>query len=125
MRNGEQTEAQIIDLVRQVADEVYDPCSMAIGLNVGLAEMGLIREIAAAPGFEGWEVRIRLRLTSPGCQYFFYFQEEMERRLLMHAEIASIRVEWDQVLDWTPDDLSSSAKAKIERRNKLVLHPRA
>jgi metal-sulfur cluster biosynthetic enzyme len=113
-----QAPAQLIELARQVADEVCDPCGMAIGLNVGLAEMGLIRELDVQPGQRGWHVRMRLRLTSPGCQYFFFFREELEKRLLAHPEFASVDIEWDQELDWTPADIALSARSRIEARSR-------
>lgn len=119
MRVSLGTEEEVRDLARKVADEVHDPCSMAIGLNVGLAEMGLIREIAATGSPEGWRVRIRLRLTSPGCQYFFSFQEQLEARLLAHDGVVEVRVEWDEVLDWTPVDMAASVRARIEERRRL------
>lgn len=119
------TEEQITELARHVADEIHDPCSMAIGLNVGLAEMGLIREIAATSGPEGWRVRVRLRLTSPGCQYFFSFREQLETRLLAHEGVAEVRVEWDEHLDWTPADMAASVRKKIEQRNRLQHRPRS
>jgi metal-sulfur cluster biosynthetic enzyme len=113
-----QTSEQMIELARQVADDVCDPCGMAIGLNVGLAEMGLIRELDVQPEPNGWHVRMRLRLTSPGCQYFFFFREELEKRLLAHPEFASAAIEWDQELDWTPADMAQSARSRIDARSR-------
>ncbi len=115
---GTATEAEIRELVRCVADEIHDPCSMAIGLNVGLAEMGLVREIAAIASPEGWRVRVRIRLTSPGCQYFFSFQEQLETRLLEHDEVAEVRVEWDEQFDWNPADMAASVRKRIEERSR-------
>ncbi len=115
---GTATEAQVRELVRRVADEIHDPCSMAIGLNVGLAEMGLIREIAATTSPEGWRVRVQIRLTSPGCQYFFSFQEQLESRLLAHDGMSEVRVEWDEQFDWTPADMAASVRTRIDERNR-------
>jgi metal-sulfur cluster biosynthetic enzyme len=112
--------AQVETLVRSVADGIYDPCSMAIGLNVGLTEMGLIREITVEPGVDGWRIDVRIRLTSPGCQYFFYFQQELEARLLSHPTVAEVAVHWDERLDWTPEDLAPSAREKIAARQQRL-----
>jgi metal-sulfur cluster biosynthetic enzyme len=120
IHHGGLSRPQIDELVRDIADQVYDPCSMAIGLNVGLTEMGLVRQVAADPVGDGWNVRVRLRLTSPGCQYFFYFKQELERRLLGHSSIVGAAVDWDETLDWTPEDLAASAREKIERRRRLL-----
>lgn len=115
---------QIVHLVRAVSNQVYDPCSMAMGVNVGLDEMGLVRDITAEPGPNGWNVRLRLRLTSPGCQYFFYFKEELEERLLAYECVSTVRVDWDERFDWTPDDFSETARGKISAGRTLLHRPR-
>lgn len=102
--------------VRSQADQVHDPCSMALGLNVGLSEMGLIRGVNTDRIGQAWSVGVRVRLTSPGCQYFFYFQEQLETRLLAHPQIACVEIIWDHVLDWTPEDMAASARERIARR---------
>ncbi len=87
-----------------------------MGLHVGLTEMGLVRSVTAERIAEGWNVQLHLRLTSPGCQYFFYFQQELEARLLEHPDIAVAAVHWDERLDWTPADLAPSAREKVAAR---------
>jgi len=106
---------------RQMADEVHDPCSMAIGLKIGLAEMGLIRHLSAEPGPEGWLITLTLRLTSPGCQYFYFFRESLEARIGAHPEVASVEILWDQTFDWTPDDFAPSAREKIDARQRRMI----
>ncbi len=113
------SEADVLAFVGETADGIYDPCSMAIGLNVGLVEMGLVRRITASPLDDGWDVAVQIRLTSPGCQYYFYFQEELEARLLDNPAIAKASVTWDPRLDWTPEDMAASAREKIEGRIRL------
>ena len=112
------------EFVRSQADRVYDPCSMAIGLNVGLAEMGLIRDITVAPAGPNWEVWVNIRLTSPGCQYFFFFQEQLQARLLSHPQIMRADVTWDHRLDWTPEDFSAGVRARIAQRMSLKPSPK-
>lgn len=115
---------QILHLVRSVANQVHDPCSMAMGLKIGLDDMGLVREVNATRAPNGWDVRLLLRLTSPGCQYFFYFREELEKRLLAYASVSTVRVEWDERLDWTPDDFSATAREKIAERTLSLYRAR-
>lgn len=109
--------------VRTRADEVHDPCSMAIGLNVGLSEMGLIRDVVVSPAGPDWVVHIQVRLTSPGCQYFFYFQEQLQSRLLSHPQIIRAAVTWDHHLDWTPEDMAESARRRIAQRMSRLPAP--
>ena len=106
---------------RRMADEVHDPCSMAIGLRIGLAEMGLIRHLWVDRDAAGWRVRMQLRLTSPGCQYFYYFRESLEERIGAHPAVASVEILWDQIFDWTPEDFAPSAREKIDARQRRLL----
>ena len=115
------SEEEVIALVRGVANEVYDPCGLALGFSIGLADMGLIRELKAERLMNGWSVTMRLRFTSPGCFYFVYFEREIRDRLKGVSQIQSLNIEWDQTLDWTPDDMSKPAQRKLkEYREKLL-----
>jgi metal-sulfur cluster biosynthetic enzyme len=116
------TESEVATLVRSVANDVYDPCGMAMGLKLGLVEMGIVREVTAAPGDEGWHVGVHLQLTSPGCQYFFYFQQELETRLTAHPDVSRVSIGWDNGLNWTPEDLHTSAREKLNTR-QILLQP--
>lgn len=116
------TENEVATLVRSVANDIYDPCGMAMGLKLGLVEMGIVNEVTAVPGDDGWHVGVHLQLTSPGCQYFFYFQQELESRLTEHPDVAKVTIGWDNGLNWTPEDLQASARAKLQAR-EVRLHP--
>jgi metal-sulfur cluster biosynthetic enzyme len=93
---------------------------MAVGVRLGLNEMGLLREVQAEPDAEGWSVRVRLRLTSPGCQYYFLFKDTLEERLAAHPQISRVVVDWDSALDWTPTDLSPEARDKLEEHRRAL-----
>lgn len=115
------SEEEVIALVRGVANEVYDPCGLALGVSIGIADMGLIRELKAERLTNGWRVNMRLRFTSPGCFYFVYFEREVRDRLKGVSQIQSLNIEWDQILDWTPDDMSKPAQRKLKQyREKLL-----
>lgn len=115
-----ETTPDVVAFAHKMADEVSDPCSMAIGLKIGLSEMGLVRSVTATLASEGWHVQVHLRLTSPGCQYFFYFRESLEERLLAHPDIHHVEIQWDQRLDWTPEDFSAAARERIDARQRLL-----
>jgi metal-sulfur cluster biosynthetic enzyme len=120
-----ETEEDVTAFAHAKADEVHDPCSMAIGLKIGLSEMGLVRHVTVAPAQGGWDLKLQLRLTSPGCQYFYYFRESLEERLNAHPDIVTAEVLWDQIFDWTPEDFAPSAQAKIDARQQLLqIQPR-
>ena len=111
---------EVIEYIRRTADTVHDPCGMAAGVRLGLNEMGLLRQIQTELEPEGWSVRVQLRLTSPGCQYFFLFKDNLEERLGAHPQISRAIVDWDPTLDWTPENLSTVARSKLEERRRSL-----
>ncbi|CAN5690510.1 hypothetical protein BH20ACI3_BH20ACI3_08760 [soil metagenome] len=121
MNNSLTSEEELITLVRSVANEVYDPCGLALGTSIGIADMGLIRSLSVERLENGWGVTLRLRFTSPGCFYFVYFEREIRDRLKGVRQIKSLNIEWDKVVDWTPEDISAAAQLKLkEYREKLL-----
>src|SRR3712207_5556106 len=106
---------EVLEYIRRIADTIHDPCGMATGVRLGLSEMGLLRRVETEPGVDGWSVRVQLRLTSPGCVYFFAFKDNLEERLTAHPQISRVDVDWDPSLDWTPEDLSPAARSKLEK----------
>ncbi len=114
-------EEDIRALVQAVANEIYDPCGLAQGVSIGLVDMGLLRTIEVRRIEGGWHVDLRLRLTTPGCFYFVYFEREIRGRLQAFPFITSLHIEWDDVFDWTPEDLSPSAQAKLASIRETLL----
>ena len=115
------SEEEVIALVRGVANEVYDPCGLAQGVSIGIADLGLIRSLKVERLESGWGVSLAIRLTSPGCFYFFYFEREIRDRLKAVPQIRSLTIEWDEVLDWTPEEMSESAHLKLKAHREKVL----
>jgi metal-sulfur cluster biosynthetic enzyme len=113
-----QDSRELLEYIRRTADTIHDPCGMATGVRLGLNEMGLVRRVETEPDAEGWSVRMQLRLTSPGCLYFFAFKDNLEERLTAHPQISRVVVDWDPSLDWTPEDLSPAARSKLEQRRR-------
>jgi metal-sulfur cluster biosynthetic enzyme len=92
-------------------DEIKDPCSVAGGVPMGLAELGLIDTIDISS--QG-EVAIRLRLTSPFCHMIGFFKTEVQRRVSGLPGITSVSLSADNGLDWSPDRISAPAQARRE-----------
>lgn len=106
------TEAEMIEMVREKANGIHDPCGLAQGAAIGLGDMGLIRKLAASRVGDGhWKVDLTLRFTSPGCLYFDYFER------CLHAAVADDGIElniyWDDQFDWTPSDMAEAARKKL------------
>lgn len=90
-------------------DEIKDPCSVASGVPMGLAELGLIDTIDISP--EG-DIAIRLRLTSPFCHMIGFFKTEVQRRVMGLPGVASVSLSADNGLDWSPDRIAPAAQAR-------------
>jgi metal-sulfur cluster biosynthetic enzyme len=76
---------------------------------MGLDEMGLVEHIAVE---SDGHVDIRLRLTSPTCVMVSYFKIQAEERVLKLPGVRSVAVVNDLGLDWSPEMMSSAAKAR-------------
>jgi metal-sulfur cluster biosynthetic enzyme len=90
-------------------DEIKDPCSVASGAPMGLAELGLIDTIDISAG---GEVSIRLRLTSPFCHMIGFFKTEVQRRVTALPGITSVSLSADNGLDWSPERIAPAAQAR-------------
>ena len=121
MDDSLKTEEDAIALVQRMINEVYDPGGLARGLSIGMVDMGLIRSSKVKPTEKGWDVTLRIRFTSAGCLYFPYFEREIRHRLEVYQQIEALNIEWDKVIDWTPEDLSEVAKSKLEKHNEKLL----
>jgi hypothetical protein len=58
---------EVLEYIRRTADGVPDPCGMAVGVRLGLNEMGLLREIQAELDAEGWNVPRRRAANTTSC----------------------------------------------------------
>ncbi|KUO50674.1 MAG: hypothetical protein APF78_03690 [Sphingomonadales bacterium BRH_c3] len=109
----------LMDRVREAANAVPDPCSMARNLNLGVADMGMIRNIRLEEVPSGrWSVTMLIRLTAPGCMYMPYFEEHLRREVTRLPDVDEFRIVWDDNFDWTPECLSPAAKEKVAARTR-------
>ena len=90
-------------------DEIKDPCSVANGTPMGLVEMGLIDQLEIT---DAGAVTIHLRLTSPFCHMIGFFKIEAQRLLSSLSHITSVALIADKGLDWSPDRMSPTARAR-------------
>ena len=95
-------------------DRVQDPCSVAGGTPMGLAEMGLVRSVDIS---DDGDVAVHLRLTSPFCHMIAFMQDETTKQVGSLPGVRSVRVDGDAGLDWSPDLIAPAAQ---ERRRRLL-----
>lgn len=99
--------------VRDACRKVVDPCSAALGSNLDVVEMGLVKSVAVEDG----HAEVDMRLTTPACHMVAYFHEEIEAEVGALAGIESVAVETDHGLEWSEELMSEEAK----RRRQAVL----
>ena len=120
---GLRSRDQVDAYVRERINEVTDPCSQALGVAIGLGDMGLVRALEVEPHGAGWSVRVTLRLTSPGCLYFVYFEESIRERIVDPA-IERLEISFDSGLDWTPEAMAPSAQRRLRAYRSRLLNGR-
>ena len=105
-------------------NQVLDPCSQAMGILIGLSDMGLVRELDVEPLDGGWSVRLTLRLTSPGCLYFVYFEESIRQRIT-DPSVKRLQIDFDSGLDWTPEAMAPQAQRRLRAYRSRLLKTRS
>ncbi|QSQ21343.1 DUF59 domain-containing protein [Pyxidicoccus parkwayensis] len=103
--------------VRSRIQDIPDPCSCATGVPLGIGEMGLIQSVACTEG----RVTVRLHITSPMCMMAAYFMREIEQRLVGQEGVASVHVEFDRELQWTPQDIHPDARERLAAKRISML----
>lgn len=93
-------------------DEIKDPCSLAAGTPMGLAEMGLVDAVEIS---ETGAVLVKLRLTSPFCHMIGYFTKEVSRRIKALPGVTAVDLQADNGLDWSPSRISPAATARRDQ----------
>ncbi len=98
-------------------DEVKDPCSVATGTPMGLAEMGLVRSVEIS---DDGEVDVVLRLTSPFCEMIGFLKSSAIGKIEDLPGVASVTVESDSGFDWSPEDMAPHLQQRREERLAAV-----
>ena len=93
-------------------DGIKDPCSIASGTPMGLAEMGLVDAVEIA---DTGAVMVKLRLTSPFCHMIGYFKKEAMRRIEALPGVTGVDLQADNGLDWSPSRISPAATARRDQ----------
>ncbi|MEU6643600.1 iron-sulfur cluster assembly protein [Saccharomonospora sp. NPDC046836] len=97
-------------------EDVIDPCSVATGMPLSLPGMGLVKDIEIESG----TVTVHMRLSSPGCYMLGFFTDEITDRVTRLRGITSVKVTFDEGLDWDPSFIRAE-EAQRRRRKFLAL----
>lgn len=102
-------------------DRVVDPCSAAMGLPIGLAELGLATVHVLDSNEAQAQVRVRLCLTSPCCAYGPTMAGAIEQELTALKWVRSASVEIDHAAMWTESRIAPEAAARLAMRRSTTI----
>lgn len=103
--------------VRAALDGVVDPCSVAAGAPLSLADMGLVRSVVV----DGGAVRVALAVTGPGCTFLGLLLGAARSAVEAVPGVREASVEIDTAAVWDPSWLSPSAAAALDDRRRRTL----
>lgn len=103
--------------IRQILDEIKDPCSVAASVPMGLNEMGIIKSVCVNP--DG-HVDIELRLTSPFCEMISFMRNEALSKIGGLPGVTGVSVRHDSGLDWDHDFIAPGAQARRRKRLDML-----
>jgi metal-sulfur cluster biosynthetic enzyme len=98
---------------------IIDPCSRAAGAPVGIAEMGLVRQIEVQNSPGGASIRVVIGVTEPGCLMGAAFVNDARKLLRALPGVAEVQVSMDHAFDWTPADMSPAYQARLEQLRQI------
>jgi metal-sulfur cluster biosynthetic enzyme len=98
-----------VERVRRALDRVVDPCSIATGVPITLADMGLVENVAVV----GAEARIRLRVTSPFCMHIGNMHERIVEVVGEVPGIEAVHLDVDDGTTWLPDMMAPAARRQL------------
>jgi metal-sulfur cluster biosynthetic enzyme len=101
--------------VRLALQNVVDPCSIATGVPISLAEMGLIKELSCSSG----DVQLTLRLTSPICWQAVNIMSAVEHAVMAVPGVRSVNCTLDPGSEWMPSMMSAGARERLRRVRPL------
>jgi FeS assembly SUF system protein len=92
------------DEVITVLKDCYDP-----EIPINIWDLGLVYDIA----IDGENIGVKMTLTAPGCMLGGMIAEEVKAKLKAINGVKDAKVELVFDPPWTPDKMSSEAKAQM------------
>jgi metal-sulfur cluster biosynthetic enzyme len=93
------------DIVEHLADALRAVIDPELGYSI--VDIGLVYDLAVEDGC----ARILLTTTTPGCPATNYIRQAVEERAASVPGISSVEVTMTWLPPWSPDRMSSEAKA--------------
>ena len=119
--------AELLEVkVRDVLNQIVDPCSAAAGAPAGLIDMGLISRLSVQPCADGQLViAVQIRLTEPTCLMGYAFTATARESLARLPGAAHVTVDLDTAMSWNPDQIIANYARRLNnaraRKNIALL----
>ncbi len=98
------------DEVRRLLNRVFDPCSVAARVPVGIVDLGIVEAVTV----DGGHVHVELLLTSPHCLYVGHFEQVIEERLAALPWVEAVRVGLSESAEiWDEGRMTAAARRRM------------
>jgi metal-sulfur cluster biosynthetic enzyme len=100
-----------IAAVHAALARVVDPCSIATGVPINLADMGMVKQVGVDKG----AVQITLRLTSPLCWQATNILAKVQELVGAIPGVSSVACDFDAGNEWLPTMMAEAARVRLRR----------
>jgi metal-sulfur cluster biosynthetic enzyme len=101
--------------VREQINGVLDPCSRAMAVPTGIADMGIVEDVR----IDGGRVHVQLLPTSPHCLFLGLFEAEIETRVKALPWVERVSVELTVGAEiWTEERMERGARERLARSRR-------
>lgn len=105
--------------IRNVLNQIIDPCSVAAGCAAGLTDMGLIRRVELLQLADGAHLSVTIAVTEYGCLMGAPFASEAYRLLEALPGISNVEVKLDDRFDWDTLDMSDAYRERLVHHRQI------
>jgi metal-sulfur cluster biosynthetic enzyme len=99
----------LVEQVHRALERVVDPCSIATGVPITLADMGLIEDVAVTDG----RAHIRLRVTSPFCMHIGNMHERILDVVGEVPGVDGVDLDVDDGMTWLPSMMAPESQRRL------------
>lgn len=102
--------------VRDILNQIMDPCSVTAGVPAGLCDLGLVSDVTVTGTEQDQRVRVTVGTTEPGCLMIGSFATEARERLLGRPGVTAVDLTLDEGFHWTEDHMTPAYRTRLAER---------
>jgi metal-sulfur cluster biosynthetic enzyme len=101
--------------VEQALRRVVDPCSIATGVPITIADMGLVHDVS----IRGADVQVTLCLTSPVCLQAANIISAVHQYVGQVDGVSSVSCQVNAAVEWMPEMMALSARDSLRKARSI------